>query len=301
MDVLVSGSTGLIGSALVRALRARGDRVRRLRRGTTSDPDDFAWDIGAGTIDGAALDGVDAVVHLAGEGIGEKRWTDEQKRAIRESRTQGTALLSRAVTASASKPSVFVSASAIGYYGNRGDEALTEDSPPGDDFLARVCVEWEQAARPVADAGVRTVWVRTGIVLDAGGGALNRMVLPFKLGLGGRIGSGRQYMSWITLGDEVRAILHLLDDATVHGPVNLTAPNPATNREFTSTLGRVLHRPTLLPTPLLPLKALYGGELVEHLLLFSQRVQPAALSSHGFDFAHPQLESALRAVLDRPA
>jgi len=301
MDVLVSGSTGLIGSALVRALRARGDRVRRLRRGDANDPDDVAWDIDAGTIDRVALEGVDAVVHLAGAGIGEKRWTDEQKRAIRESRVQGTGVLVDAIVATTSPPSVFVSASAIGYYGNRGDEVLTEDSPPGDGFLAQVCVDWEQAARPVADAGVRTVWARTGVVLAAHDGALARMLLPFKLGVGGRIGSGDQYMSWITLDDEVRAILHVLDDATVQGPVNVVAPNPATNREFTSTLGRVLRRPTLLPTPLLPLKAVYGGELVEQLLLFSQRVLPAALTAHGFEFASPQLEPAMRAVLDRRA
>ncbi|HEX5615226.1 MAG TPA: TIGR01777 family oxidoreductase [Acidimicrobiia bacterium] len=299
MDVLVSGSTGLIGAALVRALEARGDRVRRLRRGGASDPDDVAWDIDAGTIGRAALAEVDAVVHLAGEGIGERRWTDDQKRAIRESRTRGTSLLARALADAERKPAVFVSASAIGYYGDRGDEILTEASAPGDDFLARVCVDWEQAAQPAADAGVRTVWARTGIVLDAHGGALARMALPFKLGVGGRIGSGRQFMSWVTLDDEVRAILHAIDDASVRGPINVTAPNPVSNQEFTATLGRVLRRPTVLPTPLFGLRALYGAELVEHLLLFSQRVQPTALTASGFAFAHPQLEPALRAVLGR--
>jgi uncharacterized protein (TIGR01777 family) len=301
MDVLVSGSTGLIGSALVRALVDGGHRVRRLRRDAATGGDDVAWDIDGGTIDVRALEGIDAVVHLAGEGIGEHRWTDAQKHRILESRTKGTALLAGAVAELAKPPEVFVSASAIGYYGNRGDEMLTEDSASGTDFLAGVCREWEAGATPAAAAGIRTVWIRTGIVLAAHGGVLERMVRPFKLGVGGRTGSGRQYMSWITLTDEVRAIEAVLGDARFGGPVNLTAPNPVTNAEFAETLGKVLHRPTVLPTPLLPLKLVYGAELVESLLLVSQRVEPAKLVAHGFAFRDPSLEGALRAILQRTA
>jgi uncharacterized protein (TIGR01777 family) len=238
-------------------------------------------------------------VHLAGEGIGEKRWSDEQKRRILESRTRGTELLVGALATREQKPKVLVSASAIGYYGNRGDEVLTEVSTPGRDFLAGVCEQWEAATAPASEAGIRVVNVRTGIVLARGGGALGRLLLPFKLGLGGRIGSGHQYMSWISIADEVGAILHAIDNDALHGAMNATGPNPVTNAEFTATLGHVLHRPTLLPTPLAPLKVVYGGELVESLLLFSQRVEPAKLRATGYEFRHPSLEAALRAVLDR--
>lgn len=299
--VAVSGASGLIGGALCAALAESGLTVRRLRRGATASGTDVAWDPVAGTIDAEALEGVDAVVHLAGEGIGEKKWSEEQKRKILESRTKGTGLLAGALAALDHKPDVFVSASAIGYYGNRGAEELTEESPAGSDFLAEVCTQWEAAAAPAAAAGIRTVLVRTGIVLSPAGGALKRMVTPFKLGVGGRIGSGEQYMSWISLGDEVRAVEHILQEASLSGPVNLTAPHPVTNAEFTKTLGAVLGRPTVLPTPLFPLKAVYGAELVEHLLLDSQRVLPARLLASGFEFRHPTLEAALRAVLGRPA
>lgn len=298
MDVAVTGSTGFLGEAVVAGLVSRGHRVRRVVRGPAADGD-VRWDPLAGTVDLRALDGVDGVVHLAGESIGSHRWTDEQKRRIRESRTRGTDVLARALAGLERRPAVLVSASAIGYYGDRGDEQLTEESPPGDDFLARVCVAWEEATAPAAEAGVRVATVRTGIVLDPGGGALGRMLLPFKLGLGGRIGSGDQWMSWISLPDEVGAIVHAVEQDAVRGAVNLTAPAPVTNRELTSTLGRVLGRPTLLPTPLAPLRARYGGELVSSLLLFSQRVAPTVLVGTGFGFRHPELEGALRAVLGR--
>jgi uncharacterized protein (TIGR01777 family) len=289
----------LIGTALVESLRADGHRVRRLRRGGVTGGDDIGWDPDAGRIDAPALEGADAVVHLAGEGIGERRWSAAQKQRIRDSRVRGTGVLTAAVASRARKPQVFVSASAIGYYGDRGDERLTEDSPPADDFLAQVVQAWEAETQPAAAAGVRTINLRTGIVLARHGGALARMLLPFKLGLGGRIGSGMQWMSWITLDDVVAAIRFGIDTPQLVGPINLAAPNPVRNREFTDTLGRVLRRPTVLPTPLLPLKLRYGTELVRSLLLFSQRVHPARLEHAGFRFTHPVLEPALEAVLQR--
>jgi uncharacterized protein len=299
MDVLISGASGLIGSALSRALSANGHRVLRLRRNAITDGNDVGWEPDAGRIDAPALEALDAVVHLAGEGIGEKRWSDEQKRRILESRTRGTELLVGALATREQKPKVLVSASAIGYYGDRGDEELTEVSTPGRDFLANVCEQWEAATVPATDAGIRVVNVRTGIVLSRKGGALGRLLLPFKLGLGGRVGSGHQYMSWISIDDEIGAIQHAIDNGSLHGAMNATGPNPVTNAEFTSTLGNVLHRPTVLPTPLAPLKLIYGGELVESLLLFSQRVEPTKLRATGYEFRHPSLEAALRAVLGR--
>jgi len=297
MDIVVSGSSGFIGTALGTALRADGHRVLSLRRGGTTSGDDIAWDPEAGTVDGGALEGVDAVVHLAGEGIGERRWTDEQKRRIRESRVKGTAALAGAIAGCANPPGVFVSGSAIGFYGERGDEVLTEDSAPGDDFLAEVCVAWEAESQAAADAGVRVINLRTGLVLGTSGGVLPRMLLPFRLGIGGPQGSGRQWMSWITLSDTVAAIRRAIDDPTLHGPVNLTAPAPVRNSEFAKTLGRVLHRPALLPTPIFPLKARFGAELVEKLLLVSQRVEPRRLQASGFEFAHTTLEQGLTAIL----
>ncbi len=296
MAVAITGSCGLIGTALANALHERGDRVVPVVRGTGLG---LRWDPAAGTIDAAGFEGFDAVVHLAGEGIGEKKWTDEQKRKIRDSRVQGTELLAATLAGLERPPSVLVSGSAIGWYGNRGDDVLTETSPSGptDDFLVDVCLEWEAATAPVEAAGIRTVHLRTGIVLSPDGGALARMLTPFKLGLGGRIGSGRQYMSWISLADEVGAILHAIDTASVSGPVNATAPNPVTNLEFTHGLGRALHRPTKLPTPLLPLKLVYGAELVQHLLVDGARVMPEVLEASGYTFAHPTLDVALAALL----
>ena len=301
MDVLVTGSHGLIGSALIRKLRAADHRVRRLVRDEPEGRDDVRWDPVAGTIEVARLEGLDAVVHLAGAGIGDKKWTPERKQLIRESRTQGTELLARTLAGLAQPPAVFVSGSGVGYYGNRGDTELTEEAAPGDDFPARLCVDWEAATAPAAEAGIRVVTIRTGIVLAAHGGALKRMLLPYKLGLGGRIGSGEQYMSWITLDDHVDAVRHVLATESVAGPVNLTAPKPVTNREFTHALGGAVHRPTVLPTPRFPLKAVYGAELVQHLLVEGQRVVPRVLESSGFEFAHADIDGALRAVLAAPA
>ena len=300
MDVAISGASGLLGSALAAALRADGHRVLRFVRGGVTGVDEIGWDPGAGRVDAPALEGIDAVVHLAGESIGGRRWTAEQKRRIRESRTKGTALLAAAVASRERKPRVFVSASAIGYYGDRGDELLTEVSASGDGFLADVCRAWEDETRSAIDAGVRTVNVRTGIVLAKHGGALKQMLLPFRLGLGGAQGSGRQWMSWIALDDEIRALRAAIDDERLRGPVNLTAPNPVTNAEFAHALGRALHRPTVLPTPLFPLKLRYGSELVDSLLLASQRVMPGRLETIGFPFLHPDLEPALDAILRGP-
>ena len=236
-------------------------------------------------------------MHLAGAGIGDKKWTPARKELILQSRTRGTGLLARTLAELREPPRVMVSGSAVGYYGNRGDELLTEGSAPGDDFTAEVCQAWEAATAPASDAGIRVVCVRTGIVLAAHGGALQRLLLPFKLGLGGRVASGRQYMSWITLDDEAGAIVHALGADDVRGPLNLTAPNPVTNAELTDALGRALHRPTVLPTPLMPLKVLYGAELVQSLLVDGQRVSSAKLVASGYEFAHTDLDDALRAVL----
>lgn len=249
-------------------------------------------------MDGLDLTGVDAVVHLAGEGIGNKRWSDEQKRTIVSSRRDGTRHIAEAIAGMATKPAL-LSASAIGYYGNRGDDVVTEADPAGDGFLAEVCIEWEGAAQAAIDAGARVAFLRTGIVLTPIGGALKKLLPLFKLGIGGRMGSGRQWMSWITLADEVRAITHLLAATDASGPFNLTAPNPVSNAELSKTLGRVLHRPAVVPVPSFGPRLLLGRELADSLLRDSQRVLPARLTESGFTHAHPDLEAALRALLSR--
>ena len=301
MRIAITGSTGLIGTALGRSLAADGHEVVPVvRRPLTAGEVGIRWDPSGQTIDADALEGLDAVVHLAGAGIGDKRWTDDYKRTILESRTKGTDVLARALAGLDRPPSVLVSASAIGFYGDTGDAAVTEQAPAGSDFLADVCVQWEAAAAPAAEAGIRVVHPRTGIVLSPDGGALAKLLPLFKLGLGGRMGSGRQWWSWISLTDEVAAIRHLIDHE-VAGPVNLTAPAPATNAGLTDVLGSVLHRPTLLPVPSFGPKLLLGGELADALLFNSQRVLPGVLDAEGFSFAHPDLEGALRAMLGRPA
>jgi uncharacterized protein (TIGR01777 family) len=297
MDVAVSGSHGLIGTALIDALSAGGHRpIRLVRRDEGGDT--ILWDPERSSIDAASLEDIDAVVHLAGEGIGAKRWTDEQKRKILESRTRGTALLADTLASLQRKPAVLVSASAIGYYGERGDAVLTEDEPPTTTFLGELVVAWEAAARPAADAGIRVAHPRTGIVLSPRGGALAESLPLFKFGLGGRFGPGRQYWSWISLTDEVRALLWLLDH-DLRGPVNLTAPEPVTNAAFTKALGAVLHRPTLLPIPKFGPAVKLGRELTQELLYTSSRVVPAKLLASGFTFEHPDLDTALRAVLGK--
>ncbi len=294
LRIAVTGSSGLIGTRLAAFLAACGHHVRRVvRRPPDPDADEISWDPTTGRIDAAALEGVDCVVHLAGESIAAGRWTQARKDAIRTSRVAGTRLLSETLAKLAKPPRTLIAASAIGYYGDRGDETLTEDSPPGTGFLADVCRQWEAATEPAKQAGIRVVNLRIGVVLSAVGGALAKMLTPFKLGLGGVVGSGRQYMSWITLDDLVAAVHHLIVTDDVSGPVNAVSPNPVTNREFTKTLGGVLHRPTILPLPA-PVVRLLFGEMGQALLLAGTRAVPTKLQAAGFEFSHPRLEGALR-------
>lgn len=297
MRVAITGSTGLIGTALLARLATSGHDVVPVVRGEDR-PGTIRWDPAAGELDPAALDGIDVVVHLAGAGIGDRRWTDDYKRTIRESRTRGTNLISEAITANADGPKVLLSGSAIGIYGDRGDEVLDETSAHGTGFLASVCEDWEASTRVAEAAGVRVAHLRTGIVLSPQGGALKKQLPLFKLGLGGRFGSGRQWQSWITIDDEVRAIEHLLT-TDVAGPVNLTAPTPVRNAEFASTLAGALRRPALLPVPKFGPALLLGGELADNLLYQGQQVLPNVLTTSGFEFGDPDLESALRRLLDR--
>jgi uncharacterized protein len=297
--VAVTGSHGLIGSALASHLAGGGHDVVRVVRSEPA-PGDIEWDPRTGRLDAAALARIDVVVNLAGAGIGDHRWTDEYKREIRDSRTHGTALVAEAIAAVAAEgdPPVLLSASAIDYYGDRGDEPVDESSPAGSTFLAGVCRDWEAATTSAASAGARVVHFRTGIVLAGTGGALRKLLPLFKLGVGGRFGSGRQWMSWISLADELGAIEHLMA-SDVTGPVNLTAPAPVTNSSFVKTLGRVLHRPAVVPVPRFGPSLIVGREAAETLLYTGQRVLPNVLQSDGYDFAHPELETALRAVLGR--
>ncbi len=304
MRVAVSGSSGLIGRALLPALdRAGSEVVRLVRPGARSGPGDVGpgpgdvvWDPGRQQIDSGGLEGVDAVVHLAGEGIAEGRWSATRKRRILESRTRGTRLLAETLSGLVRRPRVLVSASAIGYYGDRGDQVLDEESPAGRGFLPEVCVAWEEAAAPASDAGIRVVRLRIGPVLSREGGALSRMLPLFRIGVGGRLGHGRQYMSWIALDDLVRVIASAIGDESLSGPVNAVAPGPVTNAEFTRALGRALGRPAILPVPALALRVAVG-EMADALLLASARVLPRRLERGGFRFEHPDVEEALRSLL----
>ncbi len=294
MNVLISGASGMVGTALCEALKAQNHTVTRLTRGTPG-PSEVTWDPLAGKLDPDALTGIEAVVHLAGENIAD-RWTDAKKKAIRESRTLGTKTLCDALLKMPAPPKVFVSASAIGFYGNRGDELLTEFSPVGNGFLPDVCREWEAASVPLEKSGVRTVRFRIGVILSAEGGALAKMLLPFKLCVGGVIGDGKQYMSWIALDDVVGAILFALNNPNLSGPVNLVARNAVTNHDFTKALGKVLSRPTILPMPASAARLVFG-EMANDLLLGSTRVKPERLTQAGYDYKHPTLEDALKAAI----
>jgi hypothetical protein len=296
MKVVVGGASGLIGTALVAALRADGHDVVRLVRGEPSVADEIRWNPAAAELDLAPLEGTDAIVNLSGENIGQ-RWTGSRKREILESRVQATDLLARTAAALDPRPSVFVSASAVGAYGDRGDEILTEESELGTGFLADVVRAWEAAADPARDAGVRVVSLRQGIVLAREGGALERMLLPFKLGLGGRVGTGKQWWSWVGIEDLVAAYGAALT-SDLSGPVNLTAPNPVTNEQLTKALGAALHRPTVLPVPGFAMRALFG-EMGEAMLLGGQRVLPARLIDSGFEFGAPTIDVGLERALAR--
>ncbi len=298
MDVLVSGATGMIGAALVPELEAAGHRVLRLSRSKPSSGDTVRWNPEAGELDPSRLEGVGAVVHLAGESIAQGRWSAEKKRRIMESRAKGTRLLAEKIAGLPEPPGVMVSASAVGYYGDRGDEILREESASGSDFLADVCREWEAAAAPARVAGIRVVHPRIGIVLSPKGGALGRTLPIFKLGGGGPIGSGRQWWSWVAIDDVVGSFLHALNNEAVEGAVNVGSPNPLTNAGYTRVLGRVLNRPTVFTLPA-PAARLMLGEVADALLLASQRMEPARLEETGYAFRHPELEGALRHLLGR--
>jgi uncharacterized protein len=303
MNLLVTGASGLIGSALVATLGSEGHTVTRLVRAASAPEGatiDVTWDPDRGQIDVAGLERAgpfDGVVHLAGAGIGDRRWSDGRKRVILESRTESTRLLVDTLLRLSSRPPVLVSASAVGFYGDRGAEELTESSSTGTGFLAEVCRTWEASARPAADGGIRTVLLRTGVVLSRHGGAWGKQLPLFRVGAGGRMGSGRQYRSWITLDDEVGAIVHCLSDGGLSGPVNATAPAPATDAELAKTVGTVLHRPTVMVVPAVALKLVLGAEMAEELVLGGQRVLPDVLTARGYRFAHPALDEAVRSVL----
>lgn len=301
MRIVVSGATGLIGSALCPHLREQGYDVARLvRREADATGGDALWQPNDGHIDPALLEGAGAVIHLSGENIGSGRWTASKKRAIRESRLVSTKLLADAMAGMNAPPGTWLCASAIGYYGSQGDALLDEDAPSGEGFLADLCRDWEAATGPASEKGVRVVNLRFGVVLSADGGALKTMLMPFKLGVGGVVGSGRQYMSWVALPDVTGAIAHILGDADLSGPVNVTSPEPVANRTFTKTLARVLHRPAVLPAPA-PFLRLVLGEMADELLLSSVRAVPKRLQESGYAFACPRLEDALRAALGGPA
>ena len=301
--VLVSGVSGPIGTALLPTLKASGAQITRLARGSAGHPahsggdeQRIAWDP-AQPLSANAVSGFDAVIHLAGESI-VGRWTDEKKRKIRDSRVLGTENLALALAQAKEKPQVFICSSAIGYYGSRGDELLHEESAPGEGFLPDVCREWEAATQAAADAGIRTVQIRTGVVLSPKGGALGKMMTPFKLGVGGRIGDGRQWMSWIDVQDMVGAIHHILKSDLLRGPVNMVAPKPVTNEEFTKTLASVLSRPAIFPVPAFVVKLAFG-EMGETVLLGSQRVEPTRLVTSGYPFRFSTLRASLENVVRR--
>ena len=297
MKVLISGSSGLIGMALVRGLESSGHSVTRLvRPGSSSAAEGIAWDPATGLLDAWQLEGLDAAVHLSGENVASGRWSAEQKARIRDSRVKSAELLANALAGLDSPPRVFACASATGYYGDRGDELLTEDAAPGSDFLAGVGVEWENATAPASDAGIRVANMRISVVLSAAGGMVATVGPIFRLGIGGRLGSGRQYLSWISRQDIIRAMEWILEHDDLSGPVNLCSPNPVTNSEFTRTMGRLLRRPTLFPVPRFALR-ITQGEITD-MLLASVRATPAKLIASGFEFRHPGLEDALRWALE---
>src|SRR5882672_5236445 len=292
MKVLIAGASGLVGSALIPALEAEGGEVTRLVR-TSAGAGEIEWHPNNDQIDATHLEGFDAIINFAGENIAGGRWTDDVKRKIHDSRANGTHLLSEAIAGLKQPPKVFLCASATGIYGDRDDEILDEQSDSGGGFLAGVCREWEQATEPAAAAGVRTVNLRFGPILAREGGMLAKLLTPFKMGMGGKVGSGKQYISWIALDDAVKAIKLAIDDQTIHGPLNVVSPNPVTNEEFTKTLGHVLNRPTALAVPAFAARLAFG-EMADEMLLTSQKVIPKRLSRAGFQFQYPALADAMK-------
>ncbi|MDQ1584937.1 MAG: uncharacterized protein QOH80_302 [Actinomycetota bacterium] len=295
MKVAVTGASGLLGTALVRSLRVDGHDVLRLVRREPTAPDEVRWDPSGGTVDTASLHGVEAAIHLAGAKLGGRPWTPAYRRTVLESRTSGTTTLSRALAGLDPRPRALLSASGVGYYGNPGVEVLDESCAAGDSYIAEIAREWEAATAPAADAGIRVVPMRTAVVVSGSGGALAPLLLPFRLGLGGRVGSGQQYWSWVALTDYVRAVRFLLDRDEISGPVNICAPEPVTNAEFTKALGRAVHRPAVLRVPGAALRLALRDFAVD--LLGGQRVVPRRLLGAGFTFDSPELDSALRAEL----
>lgn len=298
MKILITGASGLVGGKLIPVLETKGHEIYKLSRSSPKTDRDIQWDAYAGFADEefAKLEGIETVVHLAGENVAGGSWTDERKKRIRDSRVKGTRTLVDALRRLESPPKIFVSASAIGFYGSRGDEILTEESEAGEGFLSEVCQEWEAEGDKAKEFGARVVHPRIGVVLSKDGGALEKMLTPFKFGVGGTVGSGDQWMSWVTIDDLVKMIVFAIENENLKGAFNATAPNPVQNEEFTDTLGKVLHRPTIIPVPAFGIKLLFG-EMGEKLLLEGTRVLPKKLEDAGFEFVHPHLEKALRHVL----
>lgn len=300
MRIVIGGASGFLGSALVARLTGRGDEVVRLVRRPVNGPSEVQWEPSAGSLDAAAIEGADAIINLGGVGIGDRRWSAAHKKAVLQSRLETTGTLAQTVATLERPPAVFVSGSAIGYYGDRADDTLTEDSGagPDSDYLVEVVAKWEEAALSVAEAGVPLAFLRTGLVLSGSGGLLQRLLLPFKLGAGGAMGGGDQWWSWISLEDQVRATLHIID-SKLDGAFNLTAPNPVRNRDFAKSLGRALHRPAVMPTPKFALNLVLGTERAQALVFTSARVLPQALQASGFEFTHETLDKSWPDILGR--
>ncbi|HVS81569.1 MAG TPA: TIGR01777 family oxidoreductase [Pyrinomonadaceae bacterium] len=296
MRIVVAGASGLVGSALVPLLKAEGAEVTRLVRSAAAASGEIEWHPDRGSIDAPALGGFDAIINLAGDGIADGRWTEEKKRRILDSRVNGTRLLSETMAKVSRKPAAFINASAIGFYGSRGDELVDEESGPGEGFLASVCRQWESATAPAEQAGIRVVKLRFGVILTKDGGIMGSMLRPFKLGLGGKVGSGKQVISWVAMDDVVAAINFILHDESLRGPINVVAPRPVTNEEFTKTLGRVLSRPTFMAMPAFAARLAFG-EMADEMMLSSTRVAGKVLNDAGFEFQYPELEGAVRAML----